>query len=180
MRIPSHGLRSWNGWSALILLRPATLEDTPDVAEIWCAGWRDGHLGGVPEELVAARTPESFHKRAAGRIRDTTVAAIDETVAGFIMVAADEVEQVYVAARYRGSGVAQVLLAAAEQQVAANGFAEAWLAVVASNARARAFYARAGWIDQGLFDYQAYGESGPIVVPAHRYTKCVSPPEHPT
>jgi ribosomal protein S18 acetylase RimI-like enzyme len=158
----------------LILLRAATAEDAPRVAAIWCAGWRDGHLGGVPDELIAARTPESFHSRAGERVRDTTVATVDGSVAGFIMVVRDEVEQVYVAAEHRGRGVAQMLLTTAEKQVADNGFAEAWLAVVASNARARAFYARAGWIDQGLFDYQAYGDAGPIRVPAHRYTKRVS------
>lgn len=159
----------------MILVRPATLDDATDVAVIWCAGWRDGHLGGVPEELVAARTPESFHRRAAERVRDTTVVTSDGSVAGFIMVVGDEVEQVYVAAEHRGRGVAQLLLTAAEDQVANNGFGEAWLAVVASNARARAFYERAGWIDQGMFDYQAFGEAGPIRVPAHRYTKRVSP-----
>jgi ribosomal protein S18 acetylase RimI-like enzyme len=159
----------------LILLRPATADDAPDVAVIWCAGWRDGHLGGVPDQLVAARTPESFHRRAAERVRDTTVATVDGSVAGFIMVVGDEVEQVYVAAEHRGRGVAQLLLTAAEQQVADNGFAEAWLAVVASNARARAFYARAGWIDGGPFDYQVSAEAGPIIVPAHRYTKRVLP-----
>jgi ribosomal protein S18 acetylase RimI-like enzyme len=95
-------------------------------------------------------------------------------VAGFIMVVRDEVEQVYVAAQHRGSGVAQRLLAAAERQVAENGFTEAWLAVVASNARARAFYARAGWLDRGPILYQASTEAGPISVPAHRYTKTVS------
>jgi ribosomal protein S18 acetylase RimI-like enzyme len=155
----------------LILLRPATADDAQDVAVIWCAGWRDGHLGGVPGELVAVRTPESFNRRAAERVRDTTVATIDGSVAGFMMVVGDEVEQVYVAAEHRGRGVAQLLLTAAERQVADNGFGEAWLAVVASNARARALYSRAGWIDQGLIDYQASGEAGPISVPAHRYAK---------
>jgi GNAT superfamily N-acetyltransferase len=158
----------------LVSLRPATADDAPRVATIWCTGWRDGHLGGVPDELVAVRTPESFHRRAANRIGDTTVAVVDESIAGFIMVVGDEVEQVYVAAEHRGRGVAQVLLAAAEQQVADNGFDEAWLAVVASNARARAFYAKAGWVDQRPFNHQAEGESGPILVPAHRYTKRVS------
>jgi ribosomal protein S18 acetylase RimI-like enzyme len=164
-----------DGWTALIQLRAATAYDAPDVALIWRIGWRDGHLGGVPDELVAARTPESFDRRAAERVRDTTVATVNGSVAGFIMVMGAEVEQVYVAAEHRGRGVAQLLLSAAEQQVVDNGFEEAWLAVVASNARARAFYARAGWIDHGLFDYYAYGEAGPISVPAHRYTKRVRP-----
>jgi ribosomal protein S18 acetylase RimI-like enzyme len=88
-------------------------------------------------------------------------------------VAGDEVEQVYVAAEHRGGGAAQLLLRAAEQQVAAQGFGEAWLAVVASNARARAFYGKSGWIDRGSFVYQASGDAGPIRVPAHRYTKSV-------
>jgi ribosomal protein S18 acetylase RimI-like enzyme len=159
----------------LILLRPGTVEDVQRVAAIWCTGWRDGHLGGVPEELVAARTLDSFQKRAADRISDTTIATVDDLVAGFTMVVRDEVEQVYVAAEHRGRGVAQRLLDAAEQQIADQGFQEAWLAVVASNWRARAFYERAGWIDNGLFNYEAFGETGPINVPAHRYTKLVSP-----
>jgi ribosomal protein S18 acetylase RimI-like enzyme len=159
----------------LILLRPGTVDDVERVAAIWLSGWRDGHLGGVPAELVAARTPDSFQRRAADRISDTTIATVDDVVAGFVMVVVDEVEQVYVAAEHRGRGVAQRLLDAAEQQVAAHGFDEAWLAVVPSNLRARAFYERAGWVDHGLFDYQAFGEAGPINVPTHRYTKRVSP-----
>ena len=158
-----------------IVLRPAVADDVPHVAAIWYSGWRDGHQGGVPNELAAVRTPDSFQRRAVQRVSDTTVATLDGLVVGFIMVVRDEVEQVYVAAEHRGRGVAQSLLTEAEQQVAANGFAEAWLAVVASNERARAFYARAGWIDRGPFDYQAAAEGGPISVPAHRYTKRLHP-----
>ena len=62
-------------------------------------------------------------------------------------------------------------MAEAERQVRANGYSRAWLAVPAGNARARAFYRRAGWDDEGPFDYAAGGQDGPIVVPAHRYTK---------
>lgn len=62
-------------------------------------------------------------------------------------------------------------MAEAERQVKANGHGRAWLAVVAGNARARAFYERTGWYDEGPFDYAAAGEDGPIAVPSHRYTK---------
>ena len=109
--------------------------------------------------------------RASERISDTTVATVDGAVAGFVMVVDDEVEQVYVAAPYRGTGVAQALLAEAERQVEAYGHGKAWLAVVAGNARARAFYERAGWVDEGPFDYAAATEDGPIAVPCRRYTK---------
>jgi GNAT superfamily N-acetyltransferase len=161
---------------SIVDLRPATPDDAPSVASIWRHGWRDGHLGHVPEELVAVRTPESFAARAADRVGDTTVAVVGDTVAGFIMIVGDEVEQVYVSSDHRGSGVASALLDEAERQVRANGHSTAWLAVVAGNARARRFYERQGWSDEGPFDYPAEGPSGPIAVPVHRYVKRVAAP----
>jgi ribosomal protein S18 acetylase RimI-like enzyme len=122
------------------IIRPAIAEDAPAVADIWMAGWRDGHLGHVPDELVAVRTPETFQTRAAERVGDTAVAVVDGEVAGFVMVVGDEVEQVYVASGHRGSGLAGLLLTEAERLVAANGHQRAWLAVAPGNARARRFY----------------------------------------
>ena len=159
-----------------VFVRAAVAGDAGVVARIWWDGWRDGHLGNVPEELVAVRTAESFGTRAAERTGDTTVATVDGEVAGFVMVVGDEVEQVYVSAGHRGTGVANVLLADAERQVAAAGHTQAWLAVVAGNARARRFYERRGWADEGLFDHHAPSATGAVPVPAHRYVKPVAPP----
>lgn len=154
-----------------VKLRRAVPEDAPAIAAIWHAGWRDGHLGNVPAELTAARQPDSFSTRAAQRLGDTTVAVIDGQVVGFTMVVGDEVEQVYVAADARGSGVADLLMDDAERQVRDAGHTTAWLAVVAGNARARRFYERRGWADAGLFDYAAATDRGPVPVPSHRYVK---------
>ena len=157
-----------------VTLRPARPEDAPAVAEIWRQGWRDAHLGHVPDELLTARTHSSFDTRAGERTGDTVVAVADGAVAGFVMVTDDEVEQVYVAAAHRGSGVAAPLLAEAERLVRAGGYERAWLAVVAGNTRARRFYERNGWVDEGLFDHLAEGPDGPIHVPAHRYVKLLA------
>jgi GNAT superfamily N-acetyltransferase len=154
-----------------VTLRRGRAADANAVAEIWRLGWHDGHDGLVPQELVDARTPDSFHIRASDRIGEMTVAVVGDEVAGFVLVVDDEVEQVYVSASHRGTGVAAALLGEAERQVAANGHTKAWLAVVSGNARARAFYERAGWRDEGLFDYAAADEHGPIAVPCQRYTK---------
>lgn len=160
----------------MVGLRPARAEDALVVARIWAQGWRDGHLGNVPDALLEVRTPESFRTRAAQRVTDTTVAVIDGEVAGFVIVVGDEVEQVYVDGRHRGSGIAGTLLAEAERLVAADGHPVAWLAVVAGNARARRFYERGGWSDDGPFDYEAEYAGGVIPVPCRRYTKRVTRP----
>lgn len=156
-----------------VTLRPARPDDAEAVATIWREGWRDGHLGHVPDALVVARTPESFGERAAARVSDTVVAIAGHDVAGFVMVVGDEVEQVYVSGRHRGTGVASALLGEAERLVAANGHERAWLAVVAGNTRARRFYERCGWTDDGIFDYPAATAAGPVPVPCHRYGKRV-------
>lgn len=102
------------------------------------------------------------------------VALVNDAVAGFVMVVDEEVEQVYVSTDHRGTGVASVLLAEAERRVEANGHERAWLAVVAGNTRARGFYERSGWCDEGLVDYPAASANGPILLPAHRYVKRLS------
>ena len=155
------------------VVRPGTPDDAAAVAAIWRDGWRDGHLGLVPDALVAVRTDESFSTRAAQRVDDTTVAVVDTEVAGFVMVDDDEVEQVYVSSRHRGKGVADVLLAEAERQVRASGH-ERCLA----RRRRRQRDVRGpstsghGWRDEGPFDYAAQSKTGSTVaVPCRRYVK---------
>jgi GNAT superfamily N-acetyltransferase len=141
---------------------------------VWRAAWRDGHIGHVPDALIATRTEESFRTRAAALVGGTTVAEVEGEIAGFATVAGDEVEQVFVSSAHRGKGIADELLADAERRVRAIGHGVAWLAVVAGNGRARAFYERQGWRDGGAFDYEAKVEDGTtITVPCHRYVKDV-------
>ncbi|RDI42781.1 GNAT family N-acetyltransferase [Nocardia mexicana] len=155
----------------MIDLRPAEAADAPEVARVWYDGWRTAHLGNVPDALLAVRPRSSFDDRAAQRIPDTIVASLGGEIAGFVMVSGDEVDQVYVDATHRGTGIAATLLTAAESRIRAAGHPSAWLAVVPGNARARAFYTRQGWIDEGTFVHQAPGPDGPVPVPCHRYVK---------
>lgn len=162
-------------------LRQAVPDDAPGIADVWHAAWGDGHHGLVPPELEAVRTRESFGPRAESRVPRTTVAVADGqpadgepahgVVVGFVTVHDDEVEQVFVSATHRGSGLATHLLSDGEDRVAAAGHAEAWLAVVAGNGRARRFYERQGWSDAGPLDYQAETAAGTVPVPVRRYVK---------
>jgi ribosomal protein S18 acetylase RimI-like enzyme len=155
-------------------LRPATADDLDAIATLWHDGWRDGHLGHVPVGLHAHRQPDDFRAMAPRLLGATTVADRDGHVVGFVTVVADEVEQVYVAADARGSGVAAALLDDGEASVARD-HEVAWLSVVPGNARARAFYERQGWSDAGAFDYVAKTVGGTFVVPSLRYEKRVRP-----
>ena len=98
------------------------------------------------------------------------MATVGSDVVGFVMVTGDEIEQLYVAARARGSGVATELFRHAEK-VIGHRFDRAWLAVAAGNARARRFYERSGWRDAGAFDYAAEIAGGTIAVPCRRYER---------
>jgi GNAT superfamily N-acetyltransferase len=157
-----------------IALRPATLDDVEGIAGVWHASWRDGHLGHVPDSIVSDRTLPSFRLRVPGRIAATTVATDGHGVVGFVTVHDDELEQLFVADRGRGTGVAAALLQDGEDRIAAR-YAVAWLAVVAGNARARAFYSRQGWSDSGPLNYEAETSTGRAIVPSHRYEKRLHP-----
>jgi GNAT superfamily N-acetyltransferase len=155
-------------------LRPAGPEDMAAVADLWHAAWHDAHPGHVPAGLTAARTLESFHQRTPTRVADTTLAEVDGELAGFVMIDGAEVEQVFVDARHRGSGVADLLLDEAERLVGAAGHDVAWLAVVTGNARARRFYEKRGWSDDGDLAYEVTAGGTTYVSPCRRYVKTVS------
>jgi ribosomal protein S18 acetylase RimI-like enzyme len=153
-------------------LRAATRADAEDIARVWHDGWADGHLGHVPEALVAHRLLDGFRASVPQRIPRTTVAVLDGRIVGFVTTHDDEVEQVYVAREARASGIADALLTHAEGVVASR-YGLAWLAVVAGNARARRFYERNGWHDAGGIEYAAEIQDGTLPVPCRRYEKRV-------
>ncbi|HXH78458.1 GNAT family N-acetyltransferase [Nocardioides sp.] len=159
----------------MVTIRSAAPADMPAVADLWHEGWHDGHAGLVPDGLTALRTPTAFHERTSDRVADTTVAVgLSDGLLGFVMVSGDEVEQVFVGRAARGTGLAVLLLTEGERLVAAAGHDEAWLAVVAGNARARRFYEKSGWHDAGDLPYEVSAGGRTWVSPCRRYTKRVA------
>jgi GNAT superfamily N-acetyltransferase len=154
-------------------LRDARAGDEAAIADIWYRGWRDGHLGYVPDELSAHRHPVDFAERVPARLAQTTVATVASRVVGFVTVHEDEIEQMYVDESARGTGVADALLRHGEH-VIADQFDVAWLAVVAGNTRARRFYGRNGWRDASAIDYAAEVAGDTVPVPCRRYEKAVA------
>lgn len=156
-------------------LRPAAATDTDAIVDVWFAGWRDAHLGHVPDALLAHRGEATFRQRIPEILDTTTVATVDQRVVGVVVTADDEIEQLYVAPTYRGTGIAASLLRHGES-VIADRHGRAYLAVVDGNARARQFYERNGWHDAGPFDYHAWTSTGERVsVACRRYEKALRP-----
>ena len=62
-----------------------------------------------------------------------------------------ELRQLYLDARAKGSGAAQVLMDWAIDTARLRGAEELWLSVYTDNHRARAFYARNGFEDMGPY-----------------------------
>ncbi len=154
-------------------LRPAAPSDVEAIAEVWHGSWLDGHLGHVPEALHEHRSLEDFLRRVPPRLPKTTVAVVASRIVGFVTVHDDEVEQLFVAASARGTGVARSLLESAEARLAER-HEIAWLSVAAGNARARRFYERNGWREVAAFDYPAETRTGVLLVPSLRYEKALA------
>ena len=151
------------------VIRAAAGDDLHDVVRIWHEGWVDAHVGHVPDALLPHRQHAHFMQLAQTRLDTMWVAVVDDVIAGFVVVKRDEVEQLYVDRARRGTGVAVALLRKAETVIRLGGHGRAWLAVVAGNARARAFYERLGWRDAGAMSNQALTAAGTLPVPTRRY-----------
>ena len=144
------------GWR----LRPLRLEDCDELGRVHMAIWRDAYAGLMPADYLAGLSDErcahNWRERtaepagAAGR----TLVVVDRDghLAGFGSAGPSrdedaptewELYAVNLVPQARGTGVADRLL----DELVEDRAATLW--VVEGNARARAFYARRGFVDEG-------------------------------
>ena len=132
------------------ILRPYRSDDRAAVVRLWHDAWHDGHGSVLPAAVVAERSPESFDLRLGALEAGCLVAEVDGRILGFAAIEGDEVDQFYVAAEARGTGLAAALLAATEAELVRRGVRDATIQCSAGNDRAHRFYARSGWRDSGV------------------------------
>jgi len=156
-------------------LRPAQPADVAPLARIWFDGWHDAHAAILPDALCRDRTEESFRHRLAHGLHAVITEGPVGTPLGFAMVKGDELNQLYVAASARGTGLADRLMAAAEERLAADGVTVAWLACAIGNARAARFYERRGWVLAGEVINHLTTAEGPFDLLVWRYEKRLLP-----
>ncbi len=126
-------------------VRAAEATEIDHLARVWYDAWRDAHARIVPAELARLRTLESFRDRLQAALPTIRVVGPSGFPVGFCIVKGDEVYQLYVSARSRGSGVASALVADAEARISESGVAIAWLSCAIGNERAARFYEKRGW-----------------------------------
>jgi len=149
----------------------ACADHSHQISDIWHQGWHDAHDGIVPDALQRLRTEESFLIRAKDRVQDALVAISGEDVIGFAMNQQDELNQMYVSERARGTGVAPALIQAAEAHLLEAGHTRAWLACAMGNERAMRFYEKCGWTNHGRRPVVLDTQDGPFTLDVWRYKK---------
>ncbi|GAA1611951.1 GNAT family N-acetyltransferase [Actinoplanes couchii] len=157
-------------------VRPALPADAAELAEIHVRTWQAAYAGLIPQDYLNSLEPaqrEPGWRRWLSELRPPhailvwapsdpagTASPAGSGLAGFITVAASrdpepaargigEVYAIYVRDAHWGSGAGRELMAAGLRSLAASGFTEATLWVLASNVRARRFYEAAGWVPDG-------------------------------
>lgn len=100
--------------------------------------------------------------------------------AGFYILNDAELYQFFMAAQARGQGVAQALLADAEQRARGAGVEMLWLACAIGNDRAARFYEKCGWHRAGLMISRLDTVEGPFELEVWRFEKCLGATPPPT
>lgn len=160
----------------MITIRAAEEAEIDQLAQVWFDAWNDAHAQIVPVELVRLRTLENFRERMRKELPNVRVAGAPGEPVGFCVVRGDELYQLFVAAKARGTGVAAALMADGEAQLAQSGVENAWLACAVGNERAARFYEKCGWRRNGIMDNEAETSEGIFLLQVWRYEKKLSVP----
>jgi ribosomal protein S18 acetylase RimI-like enzyme len=155
----------------MINIRAAEQTEVDQLAQVWFDAWRDAHAQIVPAELARLRTLENFRERMQKELPNIRVAGSPGEPVGFCLVKDDELYQLFVAARARGTGVAAALMADGEALLAESGVETAWLACAIGNERAARFYEKCGWRRTGTMTNEAETSEGTFLLQVWRYEK---------
>lgn len=152
----------------IVEVRRARLADAAKIAAVHVASWREGYRGLIPQDYLDGLDPAVWTARRIHRLERIdwsregcfVVSGDNGALAGFTHVGptrdddsdpatAGEVYAIYLAPGAWGKGLGRELMAAGLTQLAQCGYRAATLWVLESNARARRFYAAAGFEADG-------------------------------
>ncbi len=157
-------------------VRVATADDADDVARVQQQTWRVAYAHVFPAEDLATEfiDPERWRRNIDTPPPGWKTFVAGDPAAGFACVGPSrdehgvgELYAIYVHPDAWSTGLGRVLIERAEEHLA-DVYGEATLWVLEENARARRFYERAGWRqDGGRKDYERWN----VRTPEIRYRK---------
>ncbi len=156
---------------ATVQVRHAAITEVDALAQLWFDGWQDAHAAILPAALQRLRTLESFRERLLRGLSQVYAAGPVNMPLGFYMLKHDELDQLFVSAQARGTGVAAALIVDAEARLAAAGVRTAWLSCAIGNDRAARFYEKSGWHNVGRQIITLETTSGPFELEVWRFEK---------
>lgn len=156
-------------------VRPAVTSELDQLAKVWYDSWQDAHAEILPAELARMRTLESFRERLEAALPRLRVAGPVGEPLGFCIVTGDELDQLFVSAEARGTGVAAALLADGEDRLSKSGVKTAWLACAIGNDRAARFYEKSGWRRVENMVHHPETPDGKFELEVWRYEKPLTP-----
>ncbi len=152
------------------ILRVATQDDAPGVAEVQVAGWRSGYRGLMPDVVLDGL---SVPKRAGiwrsilreGR-SELIVAELGATIVGFVnfghsrdpdatTAATGEILAIYVRPTHWHDGIGRALMDTALSKLKSDGYTDVTLWVLDTMARTRSFYEQFGFAVDGATKREA-------------------------
>lgn len=149
------------------VIRPATVSDAAQIGLVHVRSWRAAYRGLVPQDYLDHLDPAAratwWHRhlqQAGGARAGVLVAAAGDGMEGFASygpsrdedaerTCVGEISTLYVLAQAWGQGLGRRLMAGAVERLTFAGYTQASLWVLDTNARARRFYAAAGWSEDG-------------------------------
>lgn len=144
--------------SESVLLRPATADDLPVVGDLYLRS----RAAAVPAMPATTHTDDEVHAWVSGwdlDDQDVWVAEDDDVLLGYARVHGAWLDDLYVAPEAAGRGIGSALLDLVRSR-SPGGFC---LWVFESNAPARGFYARRGFIELECTDGSANEERAPDI-----------------
>ncbi|ALM51917.1 GNAT family N-acetyltransferase [Halomonas huangheensis] len=152
-------------------IRTADQNELNPLAQLWYQSWRDAHAEILPQALVGYRTLESFRARLQSVLSGVRVAGPLGAPLGLCIIKEGGIDQLFVAEKARGTGVAAALLSDAEANLGNLGVQVAWLVCAIGNERAAGFYAKNGWQRTGNVVIQLPVAGGAFPLEVWRYEK---------
>ncbi len=143
-------------------------EDVDGVASVHIEAWQAAYRGVMADDfldLSGEAVTEYWSMVAWRRDGNAFVARSERRIAGFAAVGdhrmddigVGEVYVLNVAPEHWGTGVGTQLLHRAQERLHQLGFSDVVLYVATENARARRFYEREGWRDDGVDEVEEFG-----------------------